>query len=157
MFKTLRFKILCIISLLLSLLSIVTFAVAFSAYENGKQVKIEAYDLRVDIFTYDIEKVIYDLKIIVSELASGGTIFAEYKGDVNRLNFYVQSIFENNKTILENDEINSGGIWFKPYAVYSSQKKLGVFYKNNNLYKNSYLNELNYNYLNESWYKSLLP
>lgn len=157
MFKTLRFKILCIISLLLSLLSIVTFAVAFSAYENGKQVKIEAYDLRVDIFTYDIEKVIYDLKVIVSELASGGTIFAEYKGDVNRLNFYVQSIFENNKTILDNDEINSGGIWFKPYAVHFSQEKLGVFYKNDSLYKNSYMNKMNYNYLNESWYKSLLP
>ena len=112
MFKTLKFKIIFIISLLLFILSIVTFAIALSAYENGKQVKIEAYDVKVDKFTYQIDTVIYDLKVMVSELASGGSLYAEYKGDSARLNSYVESVFQNNKSNLKKDEIFSGGIWF---------------------------------------------
>lgn len=156
MLKTLKSKIIFIITFLLSLLSVFTFAVALSAYENGKQVKIEAFDVRVEKFTSNIDSAIYDLKIIVTELASRGNIYAEYKGSHNRLNYYVSSVFNNNKTVLQNDEISSGGIWFKPYMIDKSYEKLGVFYKNNELYSNEDLNRLNYNYLNESWYKALI-
>ena len=156
MFKTLKSKIIFIISLLLSILSIVTFAVALSAYENGKQVKIEAYDLRVDKFTYNIDTVIYDLKVIVSELASGGSVYAEYKGDSERLNSYVESVFKNNKSILKKDEVYSGGIWFEPYKINPLVSHLGVFYKNGNLYSNTKLESLNYDYQYENWYKSIL-
>ena len=156
MFKTLKFKIIFIISLLLFILSIVTFAIALSAYENGKQVKIEAYDVKVDKFTYHIDTVIYDLKVIVSELASGGSLYAEYKGDSARLNSYVESVFQNNKSNLKKDEIFSGGIWFEPYKINPLDSRLGVFYKNGEIYSNKALDELNYDYQNESWYKILL-
>lgn len=155
MFKTLKYKVIFIISLLLSLLSIVTFVVALSAYENGKRIKVEDYDLRVDKFTNSIDNVIYDLKIIISELASGASIYSDYKGTPERLNSYVLFVFNTNKAMLEQDEIYSGGIWFEPYKINSNQKLQGMFYKNGVLYTNDDLNKFHYNYLNEVWYKSL--
>ena len=155
MFKTIKSKIICITLSFLVVLSSVTIGLINVAYEVGKKNQIEELKFRLEDLDKNMHLATNTLRLVATELSERGKIYYFYKGPTERLDRLVEDVFKNSKSILNSDEVNTGGIWYEPYEVYPNMKYLASYYDINRIYDTADLQNRNYNYTERIWYKEL--
>ncbi|MBR1907415.1 SpoIIE family protein phosphatase [bacterium] len=155
MLRTIKSKIICITLIFLVVLSTVTIGLINIAYETGKKNQIEELKFRLEDIDTDMHRALICLKLVATELSERGKLYYIYNGPISKLNNLVEDVFKNSKSIINTDEVNTGGIWYEPYEVYPNTKELAAYFDINRIYDIEDLKELKYNYLERIWYREL--
>ncbi len=155
MLNTIKSKIICITLVFLVVISTVTLGLINIGYSVGKKNEIEELKFRLEAIEVNLHKAINCLSLVATELAERGKVYFFYKGPSERLDSLVKDVFENSKSIYSKEEVNTGGIWYEPYAVYPDEKELAAYYDINRIYDIKDIRKLNYNYLERIWFKEL--
>ena len=153
MFRTVKSKILITAIIMLTVLMS-----AFACYTavsrmKTKQLMVQNYVFSVDKFVQDINKKIIRYEDNVLDLARIGSLFYRTDKSVELTNKTIVKIFENYPDSL------GGGIWFEPYIVDKTQKRI-CFYayrnKENKVVLDESFNSEEYDYHNQGWYKQII-
>ena len=152
MFKTVKSKILITAIIMLAFLMSAFAGYTLVSRMKTKQLMVQNYVFSVDKFVQDINKRILRYEDNVKELARIGTLFYKTDRSIDLTNKIVVNIFENYPESL------GGGIWFEPYAVDKSKKRV-CFYayrnKSNQVVLDESFSSDEYDYHNQGWYKQI--
>jgi len=153
MFKTVKSKI-----LITAIIMLTALMSAFACYTvisrmKTKQLMVQNYVFSVDKFVQDINKKIIKYEDNVLDLARIGGLFYITDKSIDLTNKTIIKIFE------DYPESLGGGIWFEPYIVDKSQKRV-CFYayrnKDNQVVLDESFNSEEYDYLSQNWYKQII-
>ena len=154
MFKTVKSKILITAILMLTVLMSAFACYTIISRMKTKQLMVQNYAFSVDKFVQDINKKIIRYEDNVLDLARIGSLFYKTDKSIELTNKTVIKIFENYPESL------GGGIWFEPYVVDKSQKRV-CFYayrnKDNKVVLDESFSSEEYDYHNQCWYKQIIP
>ncbi|MBR6126406.1 SpoIIE family protein phosphatase [bacterium] len=152
MFKTVKSKILITAIIMLAFLMSAFAGYTLVSRMKTKQLMVQNYVFSVDKFVQDINKRIIRYEDNVKELARIGSLFYKTDRSIDLTNKTVVNIFENYPESL------GGGIWFEPYIVDKSKKRV-CFYayrnKNNQVVLDESFSSDEYDYHNQGWYKQI--
>ncbi len=153
MFKTVKSKILITAILMLTVLMSAFACYTIISRMKTKQLMVQNYVFSVDKFVQDINQKIIKYEDNSRDLARIGSLFYQTDRSIDLTNKTIVQIFENYPESL------GGGIWFEPYVVDKSKKRL-CFYayrdKNKNIILDESFNSEEYNYHNQNWYKQII-
>ena len=153
MFKTVKSKILITAILMLTILMSAFVCYTIISRMKTKQLMVQNYVFSVDKFVQDINKKIIRYEDNVLELARIGSLFYKTDKSIELTNATLVKIFENYPESL------GGGIWFEPYIVDRSQKRV-CFYayrnKENQVVLDESFSSEEYDYHNQGWYKQII-
>lgn len=153
MFKTIKSKILITAIIMLAFLMSAFVCYTTISRMKTKQLMVQNYVFSVDKFVQDINKKIIRYEDNVIELARIGGLFYKTDKSISLTNTTVVKIFENYPDSL------GGGIWFEPYIVDKSQKRV-CFYayrnKDNQVILDESFSSEEYDYHNQNWYKQIM-
>ena len=153
MFKTVKSKILITAIIMLTILMSAFACYTIISRMKTKQLMVQNYVFSVDKFVQDINKKIIRYEDNVLELARIGGLFYRTDKSVELTNTTIVKIFENYPESL------GGGIWFEPYIVDKSQKRV-CFYafrnKENRVVLDESFSSEEYDYHNQGWYKQIM-
>lgn len=153
MFKTIKSKILVMAILMLTVLMF-----AFACYTliprmKTKQLMVQNYGDSVNSFVRDLDERVVKAEDNLKSLALIGALFYKTDRNYELTDKVVQRIFENYPETL------GGGIWFKPYFLDKSKKRI-CFYayrnKNNKIVIDNNFSGEKYDYPNQEWYKQII-
>ncbi len=153
MFKTIKSKILLIIVLILAILLVAfsCYAVVFRA--KTKQLMLQNYSFSVNSFVHQINDKITRLEDNSKDLALIGSLFYRTDRSIPLTDKAITKIFENYDNSL------GGGIWFEPYIVDKSKKRMCRYiYRNNDgvlTFDDNFEGD-EYDYHNQGWYKQII-
>ena len=154
MFKTVKSKILITSVIMLTILMSAFACYTVISRMKTKQLMVQNYVFSVDKFVQDINKKIIRYEDNVIDLARIGSLFYKTDKSIELTNKTVIKIFESYPESL------GGGIWFEPYVVDKSKKRV-CFYayrnKDNQVVLDESFNSDEYDYHNQSWYKQIIP
>ena len=153
MFKTIKSKILITAVIMLTVLMSAFFCYTVISRMKTKQLMVQNYVFSVDKFVQDINKKIIRYEDNVLDLARIGSLFYRTDKSIDLTNKTIVKIFENYPDSL------GGGIWFEPYIVDKSQKRI-CFYayrnKENKVILDKSFGSEEYDYHNQNWYKQII-
>lgn len=153
MFKTIKSKILITAVIMLTILMSAFFCYTVISRMKTKQLMVQNYVFSVDKFVQDINKKIIRYEDNVLDLARIGSLFYRTDKSIDLTNKTIVKIFENYPDSL------GGGIWFEPYIVDKSQKRI-CFYayrnKENKVILDKSFGSEEYDYHNQNWYKQII-
>lgn len=153
MFKTVKSKILITAIIMLTILMSAFLCYTVVSRMKTKQLMVQNYVFSIDKFVQDINKKIIRYEDNVLDLSIIGSLFYRTDKSVDLTNSTVIKIFENYPESL------GGGIWFEPYVIDKSQKRL-CFYayrnKENKVVLDESFNSEKYDYHNQGWYKQII-
>ena len=153
MLKTLKSNIIFITVLVLVILMI-----AFVCYVNvfkikTKQLMLKNYSYSVNSFVQQIDEKVIRAEDNSKDLALLGSLYYKTDRSVSLTNQAILYLFENYENSL------GGGIWFEPYIVDKSKKRV-CFYayrnKNGKLILDESFSSEKYDYHNQGWYKQII-
>lgn len=153
MFKTVKSKILITAIIMLTILMSAFACYTVISRMKTKQLMVQNYVFSVDKFVQDINKKIIRYEDNVLDLARIGSLFYKTDKSVELTNKTVIKIFENYPESL------GGGIWFEPYIVDKSQKRVCFYaYRNreNQVVLDESFSSEEYDYHNQGWYKQII-
>ena len=153
MFKTVKSKILITAIIMLAFLMSAFACYTVISRMKTKQLMVQNYVFSIDKFVQDINKKIIRYEDNSRDLARIGSLFYKTDKSVELTKNTVIKIFE------DYPESLGGGIWFEPYIVDKSQKRV-CFYayrnkENNVVFDESFSSE-EYDYHNQDWYKQII-
>ncbi len=153
MFKTVKSKILAITFFLLALLIFAFVCYGYVFKIKTKQLMLKNYSYSINVFVRQIKEKILRAEDNSKDLALVGRIYFNTGKNDKLIKFIMQNLFSNYEQSL------GGGIWFEPYIIDKSKKRL-CFYAYNNknnqfIFDNSYESQ-NYDYHNRNWYKEIV-
>ena len=152
MFKTVKSKILITAIIMLTILMSAFACYTVISRMKTKQLMVQNFVFSIDKFVQDINKKIIRYEDNSRDLARIGSLFYKTDRSVELTNQTILRIFENYPESL------GGGIWFEPYIVDKSQKRV-CFYayrnKDNQLLLDESFNSEEYDYHNQGWYKQI--
>ena len=153
MFKTVKSKILITAIIMLTILMSAFACYTIISRMKTKQLMVQNYVFSVDKFVQDINKKIIRYEDNALDLARIGSLFYKTDKSVELTNKTLIKIFEDYHDSL------GGGIWFKPYIVDKSQKRV-CFYayrnKENKVVLDESFSSEEYDYHNQIWYKQII-
>ena len=153
MFKTVKSKILITAIIMLTILMSAFACYTVISRMKTKQLMVQNYVFSIDKFVQDINKKIIRYEDNSRDLARIGSLFYKTDRSVELTNQTILKIFENYPESL------GGGIWFEPYIVDKSQKRV-CFYayrnKENNVVIDESFSSEEYDYHNQGWYKQII-
>jgi len=153
MFKTVKSKILITAIIMLTILMSAFACYTVVSRMKTKQLMVQNYVFSIDKFVQDINKKIIRYEDNVLDLARIGSLFYKTDKSIELTNKTVIKIFENYPDSL------GGGIWFEPYIVDKSQKRV-CFYayrnKENQVVLDESFSSEEYDYHNQGWYKQII-
>lgn len=153
MFKTVKSKILITAIIMLTILMSAFACYTVISRMKTKQLMVQNYVFSIDKFVQDINKKIIRYEDNSRDLARIGSLFYKTDKSVELTNQTILKIFENYPESL------GGGIWFEPYIVDKSQKRV-CFYayrnKENNVVIDESFSSEEYDYHSQGWYKQII-
>ncbi len=153
MFRTVKSKILITAILMLTILMSAFLCYTVISRMKTKQLMVQNYVFSVDKFVQDINKKIIRYEDNVLDLARIGSLFYRTDKSIELTNKTIVKIFENYSDSL------GGGIWFEPYIVDETQKRV-CFYayrnKENKVVLDESFSSEEYDYHNQGWYKQII-
>ena len=153
MFKTVKSKILITAVIMLALLMLAFVCYTAISRMKTKQLMVQNYVFSIDKFVQDIDKKIIRYEDNALDLARIGSLFYKTDKSIELTNRTVVKIFE------DYPESLGGGIWFEPYIVDKTQKRLCFYAYRNNQDKvvlDESFNSEEYDYHNQGWYKQII-
>ncbi len=153
MFKTVKSKILITAIVMLTILMSAFVCYTVISRMKTKQLMVQNYVFSVDKFVQDINKKIIRYEDNVLDLARIGSLFYKTDKSIELTNKTIIKIFENYPESL------GGGIWFEPYIVDKSQKRVCFYaYRNreNQVVLDESFSSEEYDYHNQGWYKQII-
>ena len=153
MFKTVKSKILITAVIMLAFLMSAFVCYTIVSRMKTKQLMVQNYVLSIDKFVQDINQKIIKYEDNSRDLARIGGLFYKTDKSIELTNHTILKIFENYPESL------GGGIWFEPYIVDKSKKRV-CFYayrnKDNKVVLDESFSSEEYNYHNQGWYKQII-
>ena len=153
MFKTVKSKILLITFIMLAVQMIAFVCYVHVFREKTEDLMLSNYKYSVNKFVQEIDSKVLRLEDNSRDLALIGSLFYKTDRSVPLTQKTIVKTFENYPDSL------GGGIWFEPYVVDKSQKRL-CFYANRNKENKVVLDESfsseEYDYHNQGWYKQII-
>ena len=153
MFKTVKSKILITAIIMLTILMSAFACYTIVSRMKTKQLMVQNYVFSVDKFVQDIDKKIIKYEDNSRDLARIGGLFYKTDKSIDLTNRTVITIFENYPESL------GGGIWFEPYVVDKTKKRV-CFYayrnKENKVVLDESFSSEEYDYHNQGWYKQII-
>ena len=152
MLRTIKSKILFLAILMLTVLMFAFACYTLISRMKTKQLMVQNYGDSVNSFVRDLDEEVVKSEDNLKSLALIGELFYRTDKSYSLTNKVVQRIFENYPETL------GGGIWFKPYIVDKSKKRV-CFYayrnKDNKIILDDNFEGENYDYPNQEWYKQI--
>jgi len=153
MFRTIKSKILVTAIIMLTFLMSAFLCYTVISRMKTKQLMVQNYVFSIDKFVQDINKKIIRYEDNVLDLARIGSLFYKTDKSIELTNKTIIKIFE------DYPESLGGGIWFEPYIVDKSQKRV-CFYayrnKENKVVLDESFSSEEYDYHNQGWYKQII-
>ena len=153
MFRTIKSKVLILAILMLTVLMFAFACYTLVSRMKTKQLMVQNYGDSVNYFVHNLDERIVKAEDNLKSLALIGGLFYRTDRSYELTNKVIQRIFENYPETL------GGGIWFKPYALDKSQKRV-CFYayrnKNNEIVLDKNFSNNEYDYPNQEWYKQII-
>lgn len=152
MFKTLKSKILAIAIAVLAVITVVFMAYAYAFESRTKPLVMDYYSGYIEVFKDEINNDIIKIENNSKDLALIGNLFYKTDKNLDLTKEVIKKIYDNYPDSL------GGGIWFEPYVIDKSRKRLCVYaYRNaeGNVVTDESFNSEEYNYLNQNWYKEI--
>ena len=154
-FKTIRYKILLAVCVSFLFFTVCTFVVCFVYYKNNKGMANVACSAMIEKYSTDINATINRLFDLSNNLSILGEMFYRLNTKNHKeLEWSVFKVFSNNDSKIT----FSGGVWYEPYIIKSSQERFCACATHNNKENvwevNSFFESEQYNYLSRMWYMS---
>ena len=152
MFKTIKSKILAIAIAVLTVIIFVFMAYAYTFESRTKPLVLDYYSGYIEVLKDEINNDIIEIENNAKDLALIGNLFYTTDRNIDLTKEVVKKIFHNYPESL------GGGIWFEPYVINKSQKRICIYaYRNTdgNVDIDESFNSEEYNYLNQDWYKQI--
>ena len=154
MFTTIKSKILVLIFALLCVLTFILSGVSLYTFHHSKELIIAGNNSSITAFEGQLNKEILALKNNAMDLALIGEAYYQYGKNRDMADNLVKNLIQNYPNSL------GGGIWFKPYIV-SKDKKWNCIYAFWNQEKQvellPSLEGEKFNYPNQHWYLEIMP
>ena len=154
MFKTIKSKILVLSFIMLTILMVVFICYVGIFRMKNKQLMLQNYSFSINSFVQQMDEKVIRVEDNSKDLALIGSLFYKTDRSVSLTNEAIKKIFENYENSL------GGGIWFEPYVVDKTQKRV-CFYayrnKNNKIIVDEKFSSEEYDYQNQGWYKQIMP
>ena len=152
MLKTVKSKILAIVTSVLAVIVFVFFTFAYTFERHTKPLMYNYYSRFIEVLKDNVNDDIIKIENNAKDLALIGNLFYKIDKNADLTRDVMKKIFENYPSSL------GGGIWFEPYAIDKSQKRY-CFYafrnKENKIVLDESFNSEEYDYLNQNWYKQI--
>ena len=152
MFKTLKSKILAIAIVVLTVITAVFTVYAYVFEIKTKPLILDYYSRHIEVLKDEINDDIINIENNSKDLALIGSLFYKTDRNFDLTKEVVKKIFYNYPESL------GGGIWFEPYVIDQSKKRV-CFYAFRNtdgeVIIDDSFNSEKYDYLNQDWYKQI--
>ena len=153
-FNTVKSKIILISALMLITLSLLLSFFSYIYLQNGKKLILEGFSFHISNFAEKINKEIIRIENNAKDLALQGEMFYQIDKNKKMALFTTINIFKNYERSL------GGGIWFEPNIIDAAKKYYCIYVyrnKDNQIVPDEEFESEEYDYLNKSWYKEIMP
>ena len=154
MFKTIKSKIILITLSTFSVLLVIFSMVSYLYYRDTKSIMTDFASKSIASYVQNINKEVIKIEKNARDLAMMGELYYQFEKNQSVAEKTILQLFENYPESL------GGGIWFKAYAIFPNKRLSCIYvYRNsdNKIVTDPSFESEAYNYLEQNWYKEILP